>query len=492
MSLTPLRRPAARLAAVVAVLAVGLTACTGSSGNDRVATPTLSVSPSATPTQPAEGGSPLGAKWDWPRAGLYQSYLQQVTGTRTFYEMVWCDQQAAADKPVDWTTTDRVVQQSNALGITMMLKIRVGLCWATGGTAQFTRGNKNKTESAMPKDMGQYTKFVTSVVQRYSAMGVKEFAIENEINSRSFWAGSPDDYRTLVTAASHAIHQADPSAEVVDAGLSSTSYGYGIAQSLLSAGNGAEAVKAYSDYFQRRIGTRGDQLPAVTSTSPAPGCLELGPGQAQPGLSGVDDVSRPGQGRRRPPDPLLRAVDQRAAPADLRQGRDAPTATPVEAWEVGQFWKGSDAEDTERSNEIVKSLTLLLGGGLRGRDLAAAGLQPGGRNGDEPRYGLLNADGSERVAGQMMAAMVTASRGATVRSVTAHGLTGVAFDHGSSADLFVWASGTSARLTLDAGDAVGGVGTKPAAQTAKGPVQVGTAPLEISVQTALDTFLGAQ
>ena len=491
MTTKALRRPAIRLAAAVAVVGLALAGCTGSPGKDRVASPTLSVTPTPTATLPPESSSPLGAKWDWPRAGLYQSYLQQITGTRTFYEMVWCDLQSAADKPVDWTKTDEIVQQSNALGITMMLKIRVGLCWATGGKAQFTRGNKNKTESAMPKDMSQYAKFVTSVAQRYNAMGVKEFAIENEINSRSYWAGTPDNYRALVTAASTAIHQVAPKAEVVDAGMSSTTYGYGIAQTLLSAGQGAEAVKAYSDYYQRRIGTRGDQLPAVST-----------PAQLQVVLSSD-------QGKRNLAYLALMTALAQEKIVDVRQVHfyepwtnvprlltylkaNTPSSTPIEAWEVGQFWKGSDAEDTERSNEIVKSLTLLLGGGLRAAIWLPLAFNPGGRNSDEPRYGLLNADGSQRVAGQMMAAMVKASRGANATAVAAHGLTGVAFDHGSSADLFVWASGSSARVTLAAGDAVGGVGTTPVAKTASGTVQVGASPVEISVHTGLDTFLGAQ
>jgi hypothetical protein len=491
MTIRTQRRPAFRLAAVFALLGVALAGCSGSPGKDRVATPTLSVTPSTTPTQSADGASPLGAKWDWPRAGLYQSYLQQVTGTRTFYEMVWCDQQSGADKPVDWTKTDQIVQQSNALGITMMLKIRVGLCWATGGTAQFTRGNKNKTESAMPKNLDQYSQFVTSVVQRYSAMGVKEFAIENEINSRSYWAGSVDDYRTLVTAASKAIHAASPSAEVVDAGMSSTTYGYGIANSLLKAGRGAEAVKAYSDYYQRRIGTRGDQLPAVST-----------PAQLQ-GVLNSD------QGRRNLAYLALMTSLATNKIVNVRQVHfyepwtnvprlltylkaNTPASTPIEAWEVGQFWKGSDAEDTERSDEIVKSLTLLLGGGLRAAIWLPLAFNPSGRNGDEPRYGLLNADGSERVAGQMMAAMVKASRGVKAVPVTAHGLTGVAFDHGSSADLFVWAAGTTAMVTLDSGDSVGTVGGQLTAKSAKSTVQVGSTPTQITVHTGLDTFLGGQ
>jgi hypothetical protein len=171
---------------------------------------------------------------------------------------------------------------------------------------------------------------------------------------------------------------------------------------------------------------------------------------------------------------------------------NTPATTPIEAWEVGQFWKGSDAEDTERSNEIVKTMTLLIGGGLRAAIWLPLAFNPGGRNSDEPRYGLLNADGTERVSGQQVAAMVAASRGATAVPVTSHGLTGVAFDHGDSADLFVWASGTSATVTLDSGDTVGNVGAQLTAQTAKAPVPVGTVPLEIQVKTSLETFLGAQ
>ncbi len=92
----------------------------------------------------------------------------------------------------------------------------------------------------------------------------------------------------------------------------------------------------------------------------------------------------------------------------------------------------------------------------------------------------------------MMAAMVKASRGVSAVPVTAHGLTGVAFDHGSSADLFVWASGTTAMVTLGSGDSVGTVGGQLTAKTAKSTVQIGSAPMQITVSTGLDTFLGGQ
>ena len=92
----------------------------------------------------------------------------------------------------------------------------------------------------------------------------------------------------------------------------------------------------------------------------------------------------------------------------------------------------------------------------------------------------------------MMAAMVKASRGVRAVPVTSHGLTGVAFDHGSSADLFVWASGTTAMVTLGSGDSVGTVGGQLTAKTGKSTVQVGSAPMQITVSTGLASFLGGQ
>jgi hypothetical protein len=63
---------------------------------------------------------------------------------------------------------------------------------------------------------------------------------------------------------------------------------------------------------------------------------------------------------------------------------------------------------------------------------------PGGRNGDEPRYGLLEPDGQVRQAGRLFQAMVEASRGATVVRIAVHGLTGVGFDGKESSTAFVW------------------------------------------------------
>ena len=103
----------------------------------------------------------------------------------------------------------------------------------------------------MPKDMGTYRAWVRDAVLRCSAKGVHEYAIENEINSKSFWAGTPQEFATLAETAAKEIRAADRNALVVDAGLSSTTYGYGLSKWLLEQGREADAITAYNRYHER-------------------------------------------------------------------------------------------------------------------------------------------------------------------------------------------------------------------------------------------------
>src|SRR5947209_17911778 len=105
----------------------------------------------------------------------------------------------------------------------------------------------------MPADMAKYEAFLTDAVKRYSPMGVRNYAIENEVNAPIHWAGTSADYVTVVTAAGRAIHAADPNARVMDGGLGSTVYGEAIARRLLDQGKDAEAVSAYERYYVRRF-----------------------------------------------------------------------------------------------------------------------------------------------------------------------------------------------------------------------------------------------
>ena len=96
-----------------------------------------------------------------------------------------------------------------------------------------------------------------------------------------------------------------------------------------------------------------------------------------------------------------------------------PSGVPMQAWEVGQFWKDGGEDAAARGDEMVKVVSLLVAGGIREVLLAAAGVQPEQPGRREVRYGLLDPDGAERDAGRMLAALADAARDATVTPLPA-------------------------------------------------------------------------
>lgn len=485
------------LAAAATVLPTACRAGSGEAVGSRPATAPLtttsgggtwqapsSTRPGPTVTTPATGPA-LGAKWDWGRYTEFEPYLRTLSGGRTYYEVVWCDVERQQGHP-DWSSLDRIAERTRSVGITLMLKLRVGRCWATGGSAQYERGSKGKTESAMPRDLNAYRSWVRSAVTRYSAKGVTEYAIENEINSKSFWGGSPEEYRTLAEAAASAIRSADGDARVVDAGLSSTTYGYGIADRLLREGREAEAVAAYNRYYQKRFGTRGDKITQVHDRSSLEASLA-----SEQGARNLTYLR------------LMTELAQRKI-VDVRQVhfyetwssvRDlfdylhatTPPQVPVEAWEVGRFDRDSGTDGSE-SVEMLKTVSLVLAEGARVAVWLPLAFDPGGRNSDEPRFGLLEPDGTVRAAGALFAEMVKAAGGATTRAVSAGSLTGVAFERAGRTTAFVW-SATPVGLKLGSGESARPVGERTAAT---GRVTVGPTPVQLVLKVPVKQFLEGQ
>ncbi|MFI6159125.1 hypothetical protein ACIA59_04180 [Micromonospora haikouensis] len=435
---------------------------------------TPSAGATAAPPAGATARNPFGAHWDWSRYDQFVPYLEKLSGSATYHELSWCDIEKTQGSP-DFSAVDRIAERSRQLGITLHLKIRTGVCWATGGTAKFTRGQANKTESAMPRDLAAYQAFVRALVQRYAPYGVREYAIENEVNAQQYWAGSPEDYRRLVTAAAEAIRSADPQAKVVDSGMSSVAYGMGVADRLLRAGQPDQAVAAYQAYFQRRIGTRGRLIPAVADPTALRAALDNTQNSRNLAYLAVTEK-------------LLddRVVDVRqlhfyehfsGVPALLDYLRaETPAGVPVQAWEVGQFWKDGADDAAARGDEMVKVVSLLVAAGIHEVLWLPLAYNPDNRAGAEVRYGLLDPDGTQRQAGAMLAALAAAARDATVEPVNAKGLTGVAFRRGAESTLVVWSTtGGTVSLPATAGVTGGPVGADPAART--GALPIGPSPV---------------
>ena len=414
-----------RTAAGVVVGALLLGACTGPSDVNGPPTTGTTARPSGPPSgSAADLTAPLGAKYDWSRFDVVSPYLKNLSGSSTFYELVWCDIEPTEGKQ-DWATMDAVARKAKTVGAQLMIKIRVGSCWATTQSdPQHVRGTKNKTESFMPKDMSKYNAFVSSVVKRYSAQGVHTYAVENEINSESFWGGSTAEFESLAKAAAASIRAADPAAAVADPRHQQHGIRGGHRQTPDGPGQGRRGRQGLEHLLL---------TPHRNAWRTAP--VRHGRGEPRCGSRLLPQAARNLEylalAEKLQKDKVvdIRQVhfyeSWQAAPAFVDYLKaTTPAGMPIEAWEVGQFLKEGTLTDEQRAQEMVKTVSLLLAGGVRRVLWLPLVMNPVGRNSNEPRYGLLNPDGSTRLTGTAFTAMAQAAAGATATAVSGKGLSG--------------------------------------------------------------------
>jgi hypothetical protein len=391
----PVTRSLRRLFLTLVAVALVATACSSGGGSTASSTSTTA----AAPLPPLGKPNPLGAKWDWSRLDNFKPYLASISGGATFYDFAWCDVEPSEGKR-SWSTVDAVAKNARALGFELYLKIRTGSCWATvdsgGGGGGGRRGRKDV--SSMPADMAQYQAFLTDAVKRFSPLGVHEYAIENEVNAPIHWSGTSGDYIKLVTAASGAIHAADPNARIVDGGLGSTVYGAAIARRLLDQGKESEAVSAYQQYYARRFAVRAQQLPQVSDASELRSVLASG--QAARNLEHFDATVQLAQQKVIDDFEIhfYEKGDNVPPLLDLLHATLPPT-TPIQAWEVGQFWPNAPEDEHVHAEELKITVNALLDGGVQRVIWLPLAYNPNGRNANELRFGLVDPDGRVRESG---------------------------------------------------------------------------------------------
>lgn len=433
------RRPATCLAALL-LLAVTGAACTGrdTGGNDRSGRQQGRGQQLQTYSGPAIRGeaNPIGLKWDWPRLGRYLPFVKSLSGGSTWYEFEWCQVEPRAGQR-DWGTVDGVVSSTRRLGYGLLLKIRVGSCWVTGGRRGEERGAKRNTVSAMPEDLDAYEAFVREVVARYGKLGVHEYAIENEVNARNFWQGTPEQFEQLTRLGAQAVRQADPKAQVLDSGIASPVYGLAIADRLLAQGRGDEAVAAYQRYYARR----GPQFEQVASADELRRVLaEPQVRQSLAYLAATQRLAR---------DHVIDAYQLHFyepwenVPALLAYLRDTlPPELPIEAWEVGMFWRGGPQDQRNdqrlRADEATKVVALLLAGGVRRVTWLPLAAHQEGDDGGELHFGLLDEGGAVRPAGEAVRELSAAAGGSAWRALPTGLVSGVAFGKGRRSTLVIW------------------------------------------------------
>jgi hypothetical protein len=259
----------------------------------------------------------------------------------------------------------------------------------------------------MPADMAQYQAFIGDVVKRYAPLGVREYAIENEVNAPGHWGDTPADYATLVTAAGKAIHGADPNAKVADGGLGSTVYGDAIARRLLDQGKDSEAVAAYEQYYSRRFSVRAQQLPEVSSATELRNVLASD--QAARNLEYFDTTVRLAH------DKLIDDFEihfyekwDNVPPLLELLHATLPPELPVQAWEVGQFWPKAPEDEGVHADELQRAVNGFLDGGVQRVIWLPLSYNPNGRNANELRFGLIDPDGHVRESGKVFADIAAA------------------------------------------------------------------------------------
>jgi hypothetical protein len=475
------RRPVVRLAMLLLLSASVAAGCTsaGDAGGPAPKPPPKDVQGY---TGPAVQGAahPIGLKWDWSTLDWYLPYVKDLAGGATFYEFEWCQVEPQQGQ-LDWGLLDRVVRSGRRLGYEMMLKIRVGSCWATGGRRGEEWGDKRKTVSAMPQDLAAYQAFVRAVVERYRPLGVRQYAIENEVNARNFWDGSPQQYEQLARLGAQAVHTADPKAEVLDSGIASPIYGVAIAERLLSQGRDSEAVAAYQRYYAHR----GSQYQRVETAAELRSVLGRDP--VRRGLDYLAATRRLAREKAFDVYQLHFYEPWDNVPALLDYLRATiPATLPIEAWEVGMFQHGGfdqQGDQQQRAGEAAKVVSLLLAGGAR-RVVWLPLAAPDGAS--ELRFGLLDTGGSVRPAGEVVKRLAAASEGATWRAVASGDASGVAFGKGNKTTLVLW----SERGATVPGTARSGANASTLSGASvpwgAGGLHLGSEPFLVSVPLTLD------
>lgn len=465
-------------------------ACSGDEAPpERRETASSTTGPTVRPRAvPAGAINPLGLKFDLQRVDRFETYLSQVAGGATFHELVWCDVEPTPGA-LDWDRPDQALRLSSGLGYRLYLKIRVGSCWATGGRIGEERGRKKKTASGRPIDMASYREFVRAVVGRYKPSGVHDYAVENEVNAPVFWDGTPDEYETLVRAASEEIRTADPDARVFDAGLSSTAYGVGIASHLIELGQEDKAVLAYNRYYDRRFAVRSRDFPAVDDAAGLREVLSL-PNQrrhlafldatvelAQQGVVDAYQLH------------FYERWDNVPALVELLRQR-LPTDMSIEAWEVGMFWPDGPEDDLAQAEETAKLVSSLLGAGVRRIIYLPTAYDDASRREEELRWGLLDPSGSPRPAGNVYAALAEAAAGDPQReSVATDSVHGIIFARDTTSAMLVWSDeGTVLKRRPDTQATVSDLLGELVAWPDDG-LRIGSAPVLIKIDAGLASAL---
>ena len=160
-----------------------------------------------------------------------------------------------------WTAVDPIVQAARACGMEIGAHVLSRSTWAT--LPPSAPAPSGALISMPPKNWNDYYNFVYQLASHYKG-SISRYSIENEAHSSTNWPSSPNSYFQMLASGFRAVHDADPSALVEDAGLSSSTLGALVANDLLQSGNAQGAVQFWQGYFADYHGPFGGTVNNVS------------------------------------------------------------------------------------------------------------------------------------------------------------------------------------------------------------------------------------
>jgi hypothetical protein len=120
----------------------------------------------------------------------------------------------------DWAFWDQMIDGAARHHLHLMITVTALSPWGSRELPPNFNDKSGYKPVYPPKDLKQYAAFIGTLVGHYRGRGIA-WQIENEVDSKAFWAGTRDEYLDLLKTAYTAAHGADPAAVVLPAGLTS-------------------------------------------------------------------------------------------------------------------------------------------------------------------------------------------------------------------------------------------------------------------------------
>jgi hypothetical protein len=133
----------------------------------------------------------------------------------------WREIEGSGKGQFDWTTSDRLVEQTESVGgLHLIARLDGDPTWASGQPYP----NDQDIIMSPPQNIQDYADFCRAIATRYKGR-IAAYQVWNEPNLKREWGGqppSPAGYVELLRVCTEAIRQSDPDAIIISAGLAPT------------------------------------------------------------------------------------------------------------------------------------------------------------------------------------------------------------------------------------------------------------------------------